>query len=93
MTEPASHSSWIGRDLPPIRRDGRDYFIVGHRGALYLIHNHCPHRGGALKFGYVDAQDRIVCPLHHTAIPIDSLIARPTTLRLNACPVVAEDLR
>jgi nitrite reductase/ring-hydroxylating ferredoxin subunit len=93
MTEPASHSSWIGRDLPPIRRDGRDYFIVGHRGALYLIHNHCPHRGGALKFGYVDAQDRIVCPLHHNAIPIDSLIARPTTLRLNACPVAAEDLR
>ena len=80
--EEASRTSWVGRDLPPIRRDGRDYFIVGHRGALYLVHNHRPHRGGALKFGYVDGQDRIVCPLHHNAYAIEQLIARPTTLRL-----------
>jgi hypothetical protein len=82
VTESSPHSSWIGRDLPAIRRNGRDYFIVGHRGTLYLVHNHCPHRGGALKFGYVDAQDRIVCPLHHNAYAIEALIARPTTLRL-----------
>jgi nitrite reductase/ring-hydroxylating ferredoxin subunit len=86
MTEAAPHSSWIGRDLPPIRRDGRDYFILGHRGALYLVHNHCPHRGGALKFGFVDGQERIVCPLHHNAYSIEQLIARPTTLRLVETP-------
>ena len=80
MSELSSHSSWIGRDLPPIRRDGKEYFLLGHRGALFLVHNHCPHRGGSLKFGYIDAQDRIVCPLHHNAFSIERLIAQPTTL-------------
>ncbi len=83
MIETARQCSWIGRDLPPIRREGRDYFIVGHKGVLYLVHNHCPHRGGALKFGYVDGEDRIVCPLHHNSYSIERLIARPTTLRLD----------
>lgn len=79
-------SSWIGRDLPPIWMDGREYFIVGHVGLLYLVHNSCPHRGGSLKFGYVNAQCEIVCPMHHNAFAIERLIRRPTTLRLLAQP-------
>ncbi|CAN5208081.1 hypothetical protein BH10PSE1_BH10PSE1_23530 [soil metagenome] len=80
MTE--GSSSWIGRDLPPIVRDGREYFLVGSGGELFLVENRCPHRGGALKFGFVDAQERIVCPLHKGAFPIASLLAQPTTLKL-----------
>lgn len=78
--------SWIGRDLPPIWRDGKEYFIVSHRGTLYLVHNSCPHRGGSLKFGYVNARDEIVCPLHHNAFSIGGFVRRPTTLRLVAEP-------
>lgn len=78
--------TWIGRDLPPIMRDGRDYFLLSHRGALYLIHNLCTHRGGPLKFGYVDSNASIVCPMHHNAYPVDRLIARATTVRLIETP-------
>lgn len=78
----ASASTWIGRDLPPITRNGRDYFLLSHRGALYLIHNLCPHRGGPLKFGYVNDADALICPMHGNAYPAEKLIARPTTLRL-----------
>ena len=81
------HATWIGRDLPPIMRDGREYFLLSHGGVLYLIHNLCPHRGGPLKFGYVDAQGAIVCPMHNNAYPADRLIARATTLRLTASPL------
>ena len=77
----AAHT-WIGRDLPPITRDGRDYFLLSHQGALYLVHNLCPHRGGPLKFGYVNDSDAVVCPMHGNAYSADRLIARPTTLRL-----------
>lgn len=80
-------STWIGRDLPPIMRDGRDYFLLSHRGALYLIHNLCPHRGGPLKFGYVDANGAIVCPMHHNAYAVERLIARATTVRLTETTV------
>ncbi|MBC7479222.1 MAG: Rieske (2Fe-2S) protein [Pseudorhodobacter sp.] len=55
---------------------------MSHQGALYLVHNQCPHRGGPLKFGYVSAEDAIICPMHGNAYPAESLIARPTTLRL-----------
>lgn len=77
-------STWIGRDLPPIVRDGRDYFLLSHKGEMFLIENLCPHRGGPLKFGYVDEACRIVCPMHHNAYAADRLIAQPTTLRLTA---------
>ena len=75
-------TSWIGHDLPPIMRDGTEYFLLSHESELYLIANVCPHRGGPLKFGFVDESNRIVCPMHHNAYPIDRLIARETTLRL-----------
>nr|WP_256478491.1 Rieske (2Fe-2S) protein [Notoacmeibacter sp. MSK16QG-6] len=74
--------SWIGRDLPPIIRDGVEYFLLGHKGDLFLVPNRCPHRGGSLKFGYINARDEIVCPMHHNAFSVSRLIARPTTLKL-----------
>jgi nitrite reductase/ring-hydroxylating ferredoxin subunit len=74
--------TWIGRDLPPIIRDGRDYFLLSHHGALYLVDNLCPHRGGPLKFGYVNDVDAVICPMHGNAYSAERLIARPTTLRL-----------
>jgi len=84
-----SAASWIGADLPPIYRDGAEYFLLGHGDALYLVANRCPHRGGPLKFGFVNANDEVVCPLHQSAFPIDRLIAQPSTIRLHereACP-------
>jgi nitrite reductase/ring-hydroxylating ferredoxin subunit len=76
-------TSWIGKDLPAIHRDGQEYFLLGHRDALYLIANRCPHRGGPLKFGFINAADEIVCPLHRGAFPIAQLIAQASTIRLH----------
>ena len=77
-----SGASWIGADLPPIRRDGVEYFLLGHKDALYLVEDRCPHRGGPLKFGFVNACDEIVCPLHQGVFSIKSLVARASTIRL-----------
>lgn len=74
--------TWIGRDLPPIRRQGHDYFLVSNDQGLFLVRNQCPHRGGPLKFGFVNAEDQIVCPLHKGAFPVAELIQRPSTIRL-----------
>jgi nitrite reductase/ring-hydroxylating ferredoxin subunit len=75
-------SVWIGHDLPPIRRDGVEYFLLSADGELYLVPNVCPHRGGPLKFGTLNAAGELVCPMHHNAFSIQSLIANPATLRL-----------
>jgi nitrite reductase (NADH) small subunit len=74
--------SWIGKDLPPIWRDGEEYFLLGHQDALYLVANRCPHRGGPLKFGFINAAGEVVCPMHQGAFPIERLIAQPGTIRL-----------
>ena len=84
-----SVASWIGTDLPPIYRDGAEYLLLGHRDAFYLVANRCPHRGAPLKFGFVNASDEIICPLHQGAFPIARLIAQPSTIRLHepeTCP-------
>lgn len=75
-------ASWIGKDLPPLVREGRSYFLLGHEDALYLIENLCPHRGGPLKFGFINAAGSLVCPLHGNAFALDALIGRPSTIRL-----------
>jgi nitrite reductase (NADH) small subunit len=77
-----SSQSWIASDLPPIVRDGTEYFILSHHDVLYLIANSCPHRGGPLKFGFINAHDEIVCPLHQGAFPIAKLVAQASTIRL-----------
>lgn len=78
---------WIGSGLPPIRREGEDYFVLSVDEQLYLVRNVCPHRGGPLKFGHVDAENRIVCPIHHNAFPVETLLAWPTTVKLAEIPV------
>lgn len=82
----AEPSCWIGRDLPPIHIDGEEFFLVSHHGELFLLPNRCPHRGGSLKFGFVNGREEIVCPMHHNAFPIARLIERPGARRLRADP-------
>lgn len=81
--------SWIGTGLPAIRRGDQDYFLLSHEDKLYLVANSCPHRGGRLKFGFVNAEEQIVCPLHGGVFAISQLIARPSTIRLREDPVEA----
>jgi nitrite reductase (NADH) small subunit len=75
---------WIGHDLPPIWRDRVEYFLISVGNELYLTPNRCPHRGGPLKFGRLNAAGELVCPMHGNAFSIESLLANPATLRLTA---------
>jgi nitrite reductase/ring-hydroxylating ferredoxin subunit len=75
---------WIGHDLPQIWRDGVEYFLISVGNELYLTPNRCPHRGGPLKFGRLNAAGELVCPMHGNAFSIESLLANPATLRLTA---------
>jgi nitrite reductase (NADH) small subunit len=83
--------TWIGRDLPPIWRDGLEYFLISFRGELYLAPNRCPHRGGPLKFGYLNDRDELVCPMHGNAFPMEVLLKGPEVRRLDEIPAGSPD--
>lgn len=36
-----------------------------HKEKLHAFSASCPHAGGRLSCGYIDAMDNIVCPVHH----------------------------
>jgi nitrite reductase/ring-hydroxylating ferredoxin subunit len=78
-----NHTSWIGSDFPMICRNGEEYFVLMHGDAFYLIKNQCPHRGGPLKFGFINERAEIVCPMHQNAYSIASLIKRASTVCLH----------
>jgi nitrite reductase/ring-hydroxylating ferredoxin subunit len=86
VSDAAEAPVWIGHDLPPIRRGGEEFFLLCARGELYLVPNRCPHRGGPLKFGRLNAAGELVCPMHGATFSIESLIANPATLKLTAAP-------
>jgi nitrite reductase/ring-hydroxylating ferredoxin subunit len=42
----------------------RNICIINHNETLYACSTKCPHAGGKLADGYIDALGNIVCPLH-----------------------------
>ena len=54
---------------PTTRPVGRDTVLVTVDGTRTLIAAACPHRGGRLRFGRIDA-GRITCPLHHASFDL-----------------------
>lgn len=38
--------------------------VTTHNGRLYAFSSKCPHAGGNLTAGHVDAHGNIVCPVH-----------------------------
>jgi 3-phenylpropionate/trans-cinnamate dioxygenase ferredoxin subunit len=43
---------------------GKSICIALHKGELSAFTKKCPHAGGNLSNGFLDAQGNIVCPLH-----------------------------
>jgi nitrite reductase/ring-hydroxylating ferredoxin subunit len=50
--------------LAEAEADGKKLCIAKHDHHLFACSQKCPHAGGLLSEGYVDAAGNIVCPLH-----------------------------
>ena len=44
--------------------DGKTICLVRSKDQIYAVAQKCPHSGGFLAQGFVDAMGNIVCPLH-----------------------------
>lgn len=53
-----------GGNLVQVRLHGKDLCLSRKGDQVYACHDRCPHAGGRLHKGWVDALGNIVCPLH-----------------------------
>ena len=63
--------------LPPGQKTS--VVVVNHEGALFALHNDCPHRGGPLGMGDLLGTE-LYCPLH----------AWPFDIRTGVCTLFPE---
>jgi protein arginine N-methyltransferase 1 len=68
------------------REDGHFEVVIGDE--RFLVPRFCPHRGGRLAFGTVNARRKtIICPLHHSVFSLETgeQLAGPTSSPLAVC--------
>ena len=51
-------------DLAEVAADEKRICVGKHRGELFAFAAKCPHAGGVLAEGFIDALGNVVCPLH-----------------------------
>lgn len=50
--------------LTEVEADGKKICLALHNNKLFACSHKCPHAGGILADGYLDARGNIVCPVH-----------------------------
>ncbi len=56
--------SFSANNMAEVKVAGKSICIAIHNDKLFGCTHKCPHAGGALADGYLDAMGNIVCPLH-----------------------------
>ena len=79
----------IELDAPPegrgrrVCKAGHDLALFRIDGAVYAIHDSCPHAGGSLSNGKVQGR-RVSCPVHGLKFELDPHACRSATPQLQA---------
>ena len=64
IAEHPDELSWGENNLAPAEAAGKKICIGRFQEELFAFAARCPHAGGLLQEGYIDAMGRVVCPLH-----------------------------
>lgn len=51
-------------NMTVVTAGGKKITLISHEGSWHACAHSCPHAGGKLAEGFIDAQGNIVCPLH-----------------------------
>lgn len=57
---------------PPVDYSENGFFVLLCNGKSYQVPRHCPHRGGRLEHGEVNAtRGTLTCPLHKSVFRLE----------------------
>ena len=55
------------------RFDNSNFIILHINGVYYSVPRYCPHRGGDLRYGYINyVKKTITCPLHRSCFSLET---------------------
>jgi len=64
IAESSNELAMKNQQLMEIEVSGKNICLVMHEDKLFACAAKCPHAGGKMADGYLDAIGNIVCPLH-----------------------------
>jgi nitrite reductase/ring-hydroxylating ferredoxin subunit len=64
IAETVAEINFPENGLTELEIHGKRFCIGQHDGQLFACTQKCPHAGGVLSDGYIDAAGNLVCPLH-----------------------------
>ena len=71
---------------------GKEICIVHYKDNLYACNAKCPHAGGRISHGFVDANGNVVCPLHQYRFNVKNGInSSGEGYHLKTYPVIEND--
>jgi len=59
-------------ELREININGKQLCLSLYRGKLFSCAASCPHAGGKMGYGYIDAMGNIVCPIHRYRFKLEN---------------------
>lgn len=64
VAESESELSFASNGVAVVEVNGKKICIAKHQNEWYGFAFKCPHAGGIMADGYIDAAGNVVCPLH-----------------------------
>ena len=64
IAESIAEMNFSAEGIASVELENKKLCITLHKEKLFACNSKCPHAGGNLAAGYIDALGNIVCPLH-----------------------------
>lgn len=64
VAEHINELEFSGNDIAVVKVDGKKVCIGRFNDQVFAFAYKCPHAGGIMADGYIDALGNVVCPLH-----------------------------
>ena len=64
IAESTNELQWNAKGMCIVEADGKKITIAKFQDTVFAFAHKCPHAGGIMADGFIDALGNVVCPLH-----------------------------
>lgn len=71
VAESASLLSWQSNNMCVVEVNGKKISLANFNNKVFAFAYKCPHAGGIMANGFLDALGNVICPLHRYKFSLD----------------------